>query len=187
MTLYIGVDPGVNGGIAVVDETAAAVRVWKMPDTNRDMVVIFDEIKELGECRAMVEKIVAAPRSMVTEKCLRCGHTWSTSKARNSPKSMLVQGTNYGLILGGLIAANIPTEHVTASVWQRRFSLIFSRDQNLTITQKKNKHKQCAQYLFPEIKITHYVSDALLIADYCRQVNMKAPRVLEEMPSDATS
>jgi len=36
----------------------------------------------------------------------------------------------------------------------------------------KNVSKRRAQELFPEIKITHAIADALLIAEYARRTNL---------------
>ena len=65
-----------------------------------------------------------------------------------------------------MTAAGIRWEYVTPQKWQREFGLILPK---LSNTDKKNRHKAVAQQLFPDVKITHAIADALLIAEYCRR------------------
>ena len=81
--------------------------------------------------------------------------------------SMFNFGKSYGNLEAFLVAAAIPFERVTPSVWQREFGLIKKKGE--THTQKKNRHKSLAQELFPSVKVTHAVADALLIAEYGRR------------------
>lgn len=52
-------------------------------------------------------------------------------------------------------------------VWQKPFRL--PTQKKAGNTAKKNTHKARAQELFPGLKITHAVADALLIAEYGRR------------------
>jgi hypothetical protein len=38
-----------------------------------------------------------------------------------------------------------------------------------TRTAKKNRHKDLAQRLFPKVKVTHAIADALLLAEWLRR------------------
>jgi hypothetical protein len=38
-----------------------------------------------------------------------------------------------------------------------------------TSTEKKNRHKAAAVRLFPGVKVTHKVADAILIAEFARR------------------
>ena len=76
-------------------------------------------------------------------------------------------GRSYGNLEAFLIAAEIPFERVVPSVWQREFGLISKKGE--TKTAKKNRHKAKAQELFPSVKVTHAVADALLIAEWHRR------------------
>ena len=71
-------------------------------------------------------------------------------------------GQSFGFLQGILIAAEIPFELVTPQKWQRYLGCRTKGDKNIT--------KARAQELFPDIKCTHAVSDALLIAEYGRRV-----------------
>ena len=41
--IYIGIDPGVNGGIAIADRDGKVLEVVKMPDTPQDILDFLGE------------------------------------------------------------------------------------------------------------------------------------------------
>ena len=41
--IYIGIDPGVNGGIAIADKDGKVLEVVKMPDTPQDILDFLGE------------------------------------------------------------------------------------------------------------------------------------------------
>lgn len=142
----IGIDPGASGGIALLDDEGA--HAWKMPDTERDTQELFEQLAgPFGLAFAGIEKVHAMPGQGVT--------------------SMFNFGRNYGMLRGMLIANCIPFETVTPQKWQKEFSL---RNSKWAKTKKKNKHKARAQELFPHIRVTHALADALLIAEFMRRI-----------------
>lgn len=139
--IILGIDPGQSsGGVAVVDQVSAyATAIGKM--TERD---IWDYISfkcPPGNTKAYIEQVGAFP-----------------GQGRSS---IFKFGQNYGLLRGLLIAAGIPFETVTAGVWQKNMRCLSKGDKNVT--------KAKAQELFPSLKITHAIADALLIAEYGRR------------------
>jgi hypothetical protein len=144
--IYMGVDPGVSGGIAVVDEHGSCLGALKMPETDRDL---WDYIDEIGDrwthptapVKAVLERAGATPQMGVT--------------------SAFTFGRGYGLLRMALIAAAIPFDVVTSHVWQKTMGCRSGGDKNVT--------KQRAQQLFPSVKVTHAIADALLIAEFCRR------------------
>jgi crossover junction endodeoxyribonuclease RuvC len=73
-------------------------------------------------------------------------------------------GVNYGFLRGMLTAHKIPFEEVTPQKWQKAMGCLSKGNKNVT--------KAKAQQLFPNLKITHKVADALLIAEYCRRTHV---------------
>jgi len=145
---YLGIDPGKSGGIAYVDD-AGKYDAWPIPATERDTLDIFDEFQLDDDAiglRALIEKVASRPGQGVA--------------------SMFAFGRNYGMLRAFLVASFIPFEAVPPGTWQKEFGLI---DPAATRTVKKNKHKARAQELFPGMKITHAIADALLIAEYCKR------------------
>ena len=156
METVIGLDPGSSGGIAWFDQVGIAHAV-KMPVTDRDILDILQPLVR-GTCtRAALEKV-------------------SASQGRNPDGTMRTQGVvsafKFGMGYGGLrmalTACEIQFDDVMPKKWQAEFGLLrLSKAE--TITAKKNRHKAKAQQLFPSLKITHAVADALLIAEWLRR------------------
>ncbi len=141
-TIIIGIDPGMSGGIATVNIETGITGAIKMPETPRD---IWDALGgwvhfPAGYVRAAIEKVHSMPKQGVT--------------------SSFTFGKGYGALLMALIAANIPFVDVTPQKWQKSLSCMTGGDKNVS--------KARAQQLFPTLKITHAVADALLIAEWLR-------------------
>jgi Holliday junction resolvasome RuvABC endonuclease subunit len=83
---------------------------------------------------------------------------------RQGVSSTFKFGTSYGFLRGVLVALEVPFEAVTPAKWQRSMSCLTKGDKNVT--------KARAQELFPEVKVTHAIADALLIAEYGRRIRI---------------
>lgn len=146
----IGIDPGINGGIAWIADGEA--RVEKMPETIADLWELISDIRYQeyatprleGEhgCKAYIENVSSSPQMGVV--------------------SAFSFGRGYGNLEMALTAAGIPFERVRPQKWQKELSCLTKGNKNIT--------KERAQELFPNIKCTHAVSDALLIAEYGRRL-----------------
>ena len=146
MNVYIGIDPGANGAMAVIQQDD----VYGFPFKQISMTLISSMLEDCSDkrtCHALIELVHAMPGQGVT--------------------SMFNFGHNFGMLEGLLIGAGIPYDRVTPQKWQKEFGLYKLPDE--TKTAKKNRHKELAQELFPTLKVTHATADALLIAEYCRR------------------
>jgi len=132
----IGIDPGTNGGIAWIADGKACVE--KMPDTLQDLWELFRDIASEGDCRAYLEQVHSSPQMGVV--------------------SAFTFGNGFGHLEMALTAAGIPFERVRPQVWQKAMGCMTKGDKNVS--------KRKAQELFPQIKVTHAIADALLIASY---------------------
>lgn len=145
LSLYVGIDPGQSGAIAVLSGTGDIRLLTKMPETPGD---VWDEIEYIGTMARRdnigvfiyLEKVGAMPGQGIA----------STAK--------FMRG--YGVLIGCLAASGLPHDLVAPGVWQKRMKCLSKGDKNVT--------KRMAQQLFPTQKITHVTADALLIASYCR-------------------
>lgn len=146
--IYIGIDPGSSGGIAITD--GELVQAWKLPVTERDTFDLFRELSDPMPHVAIIEAVGPMPGQGVT--------------------GMFAFGRSYGFLRGLLVALGVPFEEVRPQQWQKVFGLI-QKGQKLSQTEKKNRNKAKAQQLWPHLKITHATADALLIAEYGRRVN----------------
>jgi hypothetical protein len=142
--ITIGIDPGANGAIAWIDERGKSC-VEKMPDTLQDLWELIRDITNF-------------PRSAIDGRKYKA----YIEKVSSSPQMGVVSafsfGRGYGNLEMALTAAGIPFERVRPQVWQKALNCLTKGSKNVT--------KQRAQELFPNIKCTHAVSDALLIAEY---------------------
>lgn len=160
--MYIGIDPGLSGGIATVDESRLYVSVAKMADTERD---IYDHLKMLRDnyfcCRAVIEKVGGFIQ----------GKSGTEEKSKNmaSGHTMFTFGSNYGALRMALIALEIPFEAIAPMTWQKGLG-IPSRKKTESKTEFKNRLKAKAQELYPKVKVTLKTCDALLLAEYCRRL-----------------
>ena len=147
--VFIGIDPGVSGGIAVIFNDDYYVR--KCPSTILDMA---KEIAMLSEAhigpdipkRAIVEKVHSFPG--------------------NSARSMFNFGTNYGQWLGILATLKIPYILVSPHKWMSHYG---SRPKEKK--ERKNHLKALAQQRYPDADITLATSDAMLICNYLKETN----------------
>lgn len=144
----IGIDPGMRGGIALLENEVPRLW-WKIEGCSiRDLWII------LGGCAAY-KPIVAYIEDL---------HATNTSYVANWKL-----GRNYGHLEALLTAHQIATARVKPKMWQGEYGLA-RKTKNETDTQKKNRHKAIAEELFPNVeKVTHAIADALLIAEWGRR------------------
>jgi hypothetical protein len=140
MNTTIGIDPGTNGGIAWIMDGKPCVE--KMPDTLQDLWELLRDIASEGKCHAYLEAVSSSPQMGVV--------------------SSFTFGRGYGNLEMALTAAGIPFTRVRPQVWQKALNCLTGGLKNVT--------KKRAQELFPTIKCTHAVSDALLLAEYGRRI-----------------
>jgi crossover junction endodeoxyribonuclease RuvC len=150
MSIYIGIDPGKSGGIAVDlsqyygDECSGGGQlVLKLTDaTEADVIEWLRRLpKADGHEYAVIEKVSSSPQMGVV--------------------SAFSFGQSYGFLRGCLAAFGIAYVPVTPQKWQKAMGCMSKGDKNVT--------KAKAQQLYPGEKITHATADALLLATYCRQ------------------
>ena len=136
--IYIGIDPGKNGGLAVITETDA----YAVP-LNRENLLYHIGIHKGARC--MVEKVGAMPGQGVV--------------------SMFTFGEGYGYIQGVLEANKIPYELVPPQKWKKEFSI--TKDKNLSIDVAKRLFPDVNLKATPKSKKNHDgMAEALLMAEY---------------------
>lgn len=142
--IYLGIDPGQSGGIGCwVDKKTISAYSFK-DLTIRDIFESFLAMKNIaGDTGlfAMIENVHSMPMQGVA--------------------SSFKFGRNFGRLEGLLTGSNIPFDYVSPQKWQKELGCLSHGDKNIT--------KSKAQRLFPHLKITHAVADALLIMEYCRR------------------
>ena len=146
--LYIGIDPGVSGGIAILNNDGSVKDVVAMPETPRDILDFLSLYKEDSRC--VIEDV---------------GH----GIPGQSSKATATFTRHNGQLEMALLALDIPTEKVTPQKWIKVYQLKRKKEQDKN--EWKNVLKAKAQSLFPQLgkKVTLKTCDALLIAEYARR------------------
>ena len=145
--MKIGIDPGVSGALALLDDNNKLIEVVDMP------VMPFGKTKrqvnaaELGKILptkavvAYLEQVSAFPGQGVT--------------------AMFNFGMSYGVIQGVLGALQIPVVFVTPQAWKKRAGLI---------GKNKDYARTLAQQLYPKANLSYKKNigraEAILIARY---------------------
>ena len=106
--MYLGIDPGVNGGLALIDPGGRMLRASKMPATDRD---IFEWIP-CPPVQAVLERAGASPQMGVVSACTFC--------------------LGYGLLRMALTAKGIPFDVVSPVKWQTAMGCRTGGDKNVS-------------------------------------------------------
>lgn len=150
--IYIGIDPGVTGGIAALLGDGSVLLAAKMPETDKD---IYDLLSQLPINRGVMDTERHAMLERVNAGAFRLGGKMGVTSA-------FTFGGIYRALAMALTAAGIPFDRVMPMKWQQYMGCRSHGDKNVT--------KRRAQELWPRFTITHAVADALLIAEYGRRV-----------------
>lgn len=153
MSTYIGIDPGKGGGIAIIEYEQVRGTVFSglshhtlslKKSTERDAWDFLKEHVRGVVWPAALERVASSPQMGVV--------------------SSFTFGRSYGFLRGILVAMEIPFDEVLPRKWQSEMGCLSGGDKNVT--------KAKAQQLFPSVKVTHGIADALLLAEYSRRSNM---------------
>ena len=138
---WIGIDPGASGAIAVIHESGN-VNWIRNDSTEHELADWLRDVAEGFDCIAIIEQVSAMPKQGVS----------STFKF----------GRSFGFLIGLLTALRVRYESYRPQVWQKHMHCLTKGDKNVS--------KAAAQRLWPSTKITHANADALLIAEFGRQI-----------------
>jgi membrane-associated phospholipid phosphatase len=147
---FIGVDPGVSGGLAAIDAeaTITVFGAMRMPETDEGFVEAVEILTENGtrQCVAILEQVnagvFAGGRSMGVTSAFTFGGCWRGIRV-------------------AFVAAKVPVIDVRPLRWQTALNCRTKGDKNIS--------KAKALELFPSMHVTHALADALLLAEYGRR------------------
>lgn len=155
----IAIDPGKVGGIAVYSvDTSEVIDLVPMPETPQDLYKFLGKYKFGARC--YIERVGGIPGM--------------------GASAMFNFGKGFGHLEMALIACKIPTIEVTPQKWQKDLQMGHKGKQTTNVW--KTKLKSRAQQLFPDVerqfglktkKAWLQVSDALLILEYARKIEIK--------------
>lgn len=143
MKYFMGIDPGKSGGIAVLDEVGQIVTAVQMPPDPSAILMLMGHGKN-PSLLAFMELVHSSPQMGV--------------------KSAFTFGEGFGALKMALAASAVPYDLVTPQRWQAVMECRTGGDKNIS--------KARAQHLWPQAKITHFIADSLLIAEYGRRLHV---------------
>ena len=76
---------------------------------------------------------------------------------------------NVGHIEMALLALNIPFKEVTPQTWMKYYGM--RKEKTESKTEWKRRLRELLQRIMPDVKVTNDTADAILIANYCKQIN----------------
>lgn len=147
MRAVLGIDPGVRGGLAVLAPGGKVLFVqgFKPEMTQADLVHVVKQgveaLLRFGSDSCFIEKVGFKPG--------------------DGGMGAFTFGRVDGLLRGAALAFGLTVREVSPVMWQSRMGCLTGGNKNVS----KNK----ALSLFPDIKITHAIADALLIAEHGRR------------------
>lgn len=142
----LGYDPGVNGGLSVLDERGGVAFTRGLNDKMTELEALTvsweaaDALLKAGGWEGYVEKV-----QHMTGDGGKGSHTFGYIK---------------GLIRGALRTKGVQLYDVPPQLWQAKLDCMTGGDKNVS--------KRRAIELFPGVKVTHKNADSLLIALYGR-------------------
>ena len=153
--IYIGIDPGVSGGMAAIHPFNGKVECAALEKmTEREIADWLEwNAGPKVDCFAMLEKVASSPLM---------GRT-----------SAFTFGRSYGFLRGALAAIGIPFEEVLPRHWQQAMGIPKGEkgEYGRANSGRKKLTRGRAQQLFPTIKVTNAIADALLIASYAQRTH----------------
>lgn len=171
--IYLGIDPGKNGGMACATYIGSQYRITTTKIPAEDSVVL-DTLMNLSHgglqwpCFVVLERVGGYIRG------------------KRLPGSLMFNfGAGFGRLCMALTALDLRYTMVQPSAWQKALG-IPKRTPKETTSQWKGRLKAVAQELFPKQIVTLKNADALLIMEYCRRLHrhgtipQKVPRTVRK-------
>lgn len=146
---YVGVDPGAHGGLAIIYSNK--VLAVSMPTHPRR---IYEWLQGLHNLSVRV--------------CLEKVGGYMPGGRGNIGSAMFNFGVTYGWAEMAVVCCGYHYTTVTPNTWQRTFN-IPARTKGEGKAVHKNRLKEKAREIFPEVKVTLATADALLLAEYARR------------------
>ena len=157
MRVYLGIDPGLSGGIAVINQIGEVVSVTKMPQTMPDIYNYLNDVK--------VDAVNDGHNIVCYMEKVGFGMPNQSSKATAT------FSRHCGHLEMALLALQIPVVEVSPNKWMKTLGIGSKGSCEKNVW--KNKLKSVAQMRFPQLgkKVTLATCDALLLANYGLQMD----------------
>lgn len=158
----IGIDPGVNGGIAIY-RPGKITKVIKMPRNLMDLRDWFVYVTSICTPLVFLEKLSVRPDDVTIDK--------NDNTRANMGKMYRIQEMmkNFEQLKVIMNFSNIPFVLVSPMKWQSALKLRLKGVKEEKI-DRKNRYKKISGELYPSVNVALWNSDALLIMHFGRYV-----------------
>ena len=149
MKYFIGIDPGITGGLCVIDEADRLLALVSCPKTLKG---VWDTLRFRGSSdQCAIESVHSMPGQGVRS-------TWTFSG-------------NYHAWLMALVAAEIPYQQISPQRWMKHFGTMPQHSGTMAEQKRKRKHRilHMAEQRYPSTKIALALADAVMLATYARE------------------
>lgn len=153
MTIYIGIDPGLSGGMATIkDGWLPTVVPMPVAGGEIDARAVVEDMALLADCGRVIV-VVEAVHSM----------------PKQGVASTFKFGKGYGKILGALEAMQIQTELVTPQAWKAVVLAGTPKDKDAAVAWCRRAYP-AVNLILPKCRTPHDgMADALCIAEWGRR------------------
>ena len=110
--IYIGIDPGAKGAMAVIQDSDVAV----IPFRSEDYIRYLEEIKHNYPCVCCIEEVHSMPKQGVS--------------------STFALGRSYGWLLGMLDTIGVPYQLVKPQTWKKEFGLNSDKTKSIAVCKR---------------------------------------------------
>lgn len=153
--IFIGIDPGKTGSVVAlrqdVDKFHSDIAgMMKLSETPHDIADWLRGITDGQEAFAFIERV---------------GPMRGRDGRKQGVSSAFTFGMNYGTVRGILVGVGVPFDDVLPVKWQSALGCLSGGDKKVTRAK--------AQQLFTQVKVTHWMADGLLLAEYCRRTRAR--------------
>ena len=162
--LYLGIDPGITGGVVVIDSDGQLQYAVRTP-------IIVEQLKSKTKKHYDIPGMVDVIKNAVEDGSgfTVVGIEKVGAMPRDGKVGAFNFGKGYGLWLGILAALQVPYSEVMPQRWQARMLAGLPRGPH-TKTSAVQRSKSLFPTLALKVKADWGMADAALIAEYTRQV-----------------
>lgn len=182
--IYIGVDPGISGALAVLDGDTNEVEFFDTPCVTIKVGKSMKNEQNAAQIVLMLQSVTANQEALVTiEKVQAMPGGGERSMGATSAFSF---GKGFGMWLGILAALQLPFEQVHPMTWKSKMMFGAAKEKDASRVRAMEMFPKAAKHL--NLKKHHGRADALLLAAYGRKTHENPMRILkrEELPVDRT-
>ncbi len=165
MKLYVGIDPGLDGAIAVLDERGRILSVQDMPvlvKKGKGKKRLYEEtvlLSQLESVRKLFEETPDAEMTVAIEN--------QHAMPKNGSVGGFSQGYGFGLLIMALTALGLSYTKVSSVSWKKALAIPAGSDKTADLVR--------ARQLWPKAELARQKdngrADALLIAEFARRVD----------------